>query len=139
MRCLAVDPGGKKMGIAVGDTLTGIAGPLEVIPYNGRDGAARTIVDRAQLHGATLVVIGLPTSLDGDETAACARSRALAGALASLGMSTEFQPEYLSTNEARHRARAMGRKPGQPVDDLAAQVILEEFFARRRPNEGESN
>jgi len=43
-----------------------------------------------------------------------------------------LQPEFLSTREARQRAREAGLPPDRPVDHLAAQVILEEHLAGKR-------
>jgi putative Holliday junction resolvase len=130
MRVLGIDPGGKRLGLAVGDTTTGIATPLEVVNYGGRVDAARKIEGFMVGHEAESVVIGLPTNIDGDETPACRRSHALSGALADLGITAVLQPEYLSTDEARRRARAQGRRSSLAVDDLAAQVILEDYFER---------
>jgi len=131
MRVLAVDPGGRRFGLAVADDHTGIAMPLEVVSYRGLEAAAERIAAAAREHRAKLVVIGLPTDADGGDTPACARSRALARALERLAVATELQPEHLSSHEAGRRARSSGRRPGQPVDDLAAQVIAEDFLARR--------
>jgi putative Holliday junction resolvase len=132
MRVLGIDPGGKRFGMAVGDVTSGVVTPVAVVAYRGRTDAAATIADAAASHGAELVVIGLPTDVDGHETAACARSRALVAALAELGIEAELQPEVLSTDEARRRARSVGRRGDGPVDDLAAQVIVEEYLACRR-------
>jgi len=131
MRFLGVDPGGKRLGLALGDDLTGFAGPLAVVPYEGRDLAALAIVSAMDTHGAEVVVVGLPAGADGEETPACRRSHALVKALAEHGIETALQPEYLTTNEARRRARSIGRRSSQPVDDIAAQVILEEYLERR--------
>ena len=82
-----------------------------------------------------VVVVGLPTDVDGRDTPACRRSRALACAVEELGIEVELQPEVLTTDEARRRARTVGRRREAPVDDLAAQVMLEEFLSatgRRR-------
>jgi len=130
MRVLGIDPGGKRLGLAVGDTTTGIATPLEVVNYGRRVDAAQKIKQFMVGHAAETVVIGLPTNVDGDETPACRRSHALSEALADLGITAVLQGEYLSTDEARRRARALGRKSSLPVDDLAAQVILEEYLER---------
>ena len=54
-----------------------------------------------------------------------------AGHLRELGMEVELQPEYLSTNEARRRASSAGLSRDQPVDHVAAQIILEDFLAIR--------
>lgn len=130
MRYLAVDPGGTRMGLALGDDTTGIASPLEVVAYPGVARAAALIVERCRRHGADAVVIGLPTNADGDTTPACRRSEALAEAVAALGLTVELQGEYLSSREARQRAREAGLGRDRPVDDIAAQVLLEEFLAR---------
>jgi putative Holliday junction resolvase len=131
MRVLGVDPGGKRIGLAVADLETGIVTPLDVIAYRGRDRAAALIATIVAAQDAGLVVIGLPTDAAGAETPACARSRALVSALAELGVEAELQPELLSTDEARRRARATGRPSSAPVDDLAAAVILEDFISIR--------
>jgi len=128
MRMLGIDPGGKRLGLALGDDVTGLASPLEVVSYQGLDHAARLIAETMDTFGADVVVIGLPTSSEGTQTPACARSHALAGALSELGITTALQSEYLTTDEARRRARSSGRRSGRPVDDIAAQVILEEYL-----------
>jgi putative holliday junction resolvase len=118
------------MGLAVADGATGVASPLAVVAYDGVAAAARVIAAAALDNRAVLVVIGLPSSADGSEAPAARRSRRLAEALRDLGLEVALQSEYLSTVEARTRARDAGRRPGRPVDDLAAQVILEEFLER---------
>jgi len=136
MRYLAIDPGGRRMGLAVGDDITGVASPLGVADWAGVSAAAEVIVEIAASRGATICVIGLPTTVDGDETPACRRSHALAAAVTAAGLEIALQPEFLTTNEARRRARGSGRPRSAAVDDLAAQVLLEEFLARRRPVRG---
>jgi putative Holliday junction resolvase len=116
----------------VGDTITGIAAPLAVVASRRLDEAASKIAAVMADHGAERAVIGLPTDVDGRETPACRRSHALARALAEIGVVAVLQPEHLSTDEARRRARGHHRRTTRPVDDLAAQVILEEFFESSR-------
>ncbi len=102
-----------------------------MVAYQGVNHAARLIVEAADEFGAEIVVIGLPTSAAGAETPACARTHALVEALTILGLAVALQSEYLTTDEARRRARESGRRAGQPVDDIAAQVILEEYLDSR--------
>jgi len=117
------------MGLATGNDLTGTASPLAVLPYRGVSEAADDIVRIAGEQGAAVLVLGLPTGVNGEETPACARSRALAAALEALGWTVRLQPEYLTSNEARRRARELGLGRAEPVDHLAAQVLLEEYLA----------
>ena len=129
MRFLGVDPGGKRVGIAVGDSRTGLANPVAVIQYQGARATALALASEVERFDANAVVIGLPTGANGEETPACRRSRALADALIEAGIRIFFQPEYLTTHEAVDRARRCGRPRGKPVDDLAALVLLEEYLA----------
>lgn len=119
------------MGLAVADDATGVASPLEIAPYEGAAHAARRIAATLKKVGATCVVLGLPTRQDGSPSPACRRSEKLAAELEGLGVEVVLQREFLSTNEAHRRAQVVGRQRRQPVDDLAAQVILEEFLRGR--------
>lgn len=130
---LGVDPGGRRMGLAVGDDLTGVASPLKIVPYDGVEQAVDRIIKEASDIGATCLVLGLPSLADGSIGASARRSQRLAAALEARGASVALQGEYLSTNEARRRARAAGRDPRRPVDDIAAQVVLEEYLCSRAP------
>lgn len=115
--------------MAVGDGATGIVSPRSVEPWLGVERTAAWIRRLADELDVMIVVIGLPTDADGNETPACRRSRALADALERSGIAVALQPELLTTDEARRRARAVGRRRAAPVDDLAAQVILEEYLS----------
>jgi putative Holliday junction resolvase len=117
------------MGLAIGDDATGVASPLAVMPYEGVDHAARKISAVAEESGATCIILGLPTGEDGSPGSAARRSELLSEAITKLGLKVVLQKEFLTTNEARRRARAVGRSPRQPVDDIAAQILLEEHLA----------
>ena len=126
------------MGFAVGNDRTGTASPLAVVPYEGVSAAARRIADTADRLGVDRIVLGLPTLADGSVGPAGRRSERLAEELARLGLDAVLQGEFLSTDEARRRARAAGRPRRQAVDDLAAQVILEEHLAGLENRQRES-
>lgn len=133
VRYLGVDPGGRRIGFAVGDDSTGVTSPLEIVSYEGADHAARQIAAVAQKVGAARVVLGLPTLENGSRGPACRRTETLAAELGGLGIEVVLQSEFLSTNEARRRAREVGRSPRRPVDDIAAQILLEEYLSTQLP------
>jgi putative transcription antitermination factor YqgF len=116
------------MGLAIGDDRTGVVSPLDVVAYAGVAAAAHLLAETAARLGADHVVLGLPTLADGSTGSASRRSLQLADELRALEVSVVLQGEFLTTDEARRRARAAGRPSNQPVDDLAAQVLLEEFL-----------
>lgn len=121
------------MGLAIGDDATGVVSPLEIVKYPGAAAAAGVLAGRAAEVGAVAVVIGLPTLEDGSVAPAGRRTERIAEELRALGIDVALQSEFLTTNEARRRARSAGRAPRQPVDDLAALVILEEYFETHQP------
>ncbi len=127
------------MGLAVGDDETGVVSPHAVVETHGPTAAAEIIANAARQVGATRIVVGVPTRADGSPGPAARRSELLAQSLGELGIEVALQPEYLSTNEARRRARSIGRPQNRPVDDLAAQIILEDYLAgpsKKPPAEG---
>ena len=65
MRILAVDPGEKRLGIAISDPLGMIANPLQIIEHVSRPIDAATIVSLALEHDAGKIVIG--QALDADD------------------------------------------------------------------------
>lgn len=131
VRYLGIDPGGRRLGVAVGDDQTGVVTPIGTVAFTGISAAAKWIVEAAGRHRATVIVVGLPAGEDGSVGSACRRTLLLVDAIRGHGLEATTQNEFLSTDEARRRARAAGRPPTVPVDDLAAQVILEEYFSSR--------
>ncbi len=129
MSLLGVDPGGRRIGLAVGDPATGVAVPVAVVEVTSLAAAAELVCGEATKRQVVVVVVGLPTDEEGRETPACRRSHRLAGLLSAAGLEVRLQPELLSSHEASRRARDAGRRTGTPIDDLAAQVLLEDFMA----------
>lgn len=125
------------MGLAVADPASGVVSPLTVVAYGGIAAAARVIAGVAAELGAQGVVIGRPTLEDGSDAPAVRRSQLLAEAVRELGFEAFLQPEFLSTVEARRRARSAGRRAGRAIDDIAAQVILEDFLEGRAGGAGQ--
>jgi putative transcription antitermination factor YqgF len=119
------------MGLAMADGNSGVVTPLEVVEHTGVRAAARTVLRFASKHRVDRIVVGLPCRADGTPTPACRRSEALVRELERLGADAVLQSEYLSTDEARRRARSAGLPSHQAVDHLAAQVILEEHLGDR--------
>lgn len=128
MRSLGVDPGGRRIGLAVADDASGVVTPLTVVAIDRAADAVRAVVAAARANRVDRVVVGLPVAADGSRTPACARSERLAEALEAEGIPAVLYPEHLTTDEARRRARATGLRPGRPVDHLAAAVLLEDFL-----------
>jgi putative Holliday junction resolvase len=131
---LCFDYGEKRIGVAVGQTLTGTATALTTLAArDGRPDWERVAALIAEWQPQALVV-GLPLNMDGTEQALSARARRFANRLRGRhALPLHFADERLSTREARHLED--GAEPRQGRDALAAQVILEGWMAGARLEE----
>ena len=78
MRILAVDPGGKHIGIALSDPTGTIANPLTVLKHIARPVDAAAIADLARQHEAGRIVVGQALDDDGQPTPQSRRAVRLA-------------------------------------------------------------
>jgi len=122
MRVLAIDHGSARAGCAVSDPTGTIARPLGVIEPPDPQQVAELVGE----HGADLVVVGLPVSLDGIEGKQAADARAFTDELAAiLDIPVETYDERLTTRLAESSARAGA---SAPADALAAAHLLETYL-----------
>ena len=109
MRVLAVDPGDKRLGIAVSDPSGRIANPLTVILHESRAADAESIARIASEQEAGLIVVGQPLGADGPEEVQARKSARLAAALRSVSkIPVRLWDESGSTAAAREAQIAMG-------------------------------
>ena len=121
---LAFDFGEKKIGIAIGNTLTRQARPLEIIFSETRAARFGRIGQLLQEWQPQRAVVGLPLTLDGQEQPASARARRFANQLhGRFGLAVELVDERGSSMEAQ---RLLGTHA--PDDAVAAAVILQRYL-----------
>lgn len=131
---IAFDFGFRRIGVAVGQTLTGSANTLAVVPFaNQPDWQAITSIVNEWKPAA--LVVGLPLAEDGGETDMSKGARRFGRQLEGrFGISVMFEDERLTSFNADQRfvdARARGgmrRKDAALKDAIAAQIILESWL-----------
>ncbi|MGA2008344.1 MAG: Holliday junction resolvase RuvX [Solirubrobacteraceae bacterium] len=129
MRVLALDYGSARCGVAVCDPTETIVTPLEAVPGAGTRAGIGALAALVAQREATCVLVGLPLSLSGAETAQTAETRAFARRLAArLG---EQVPVLL--HDERLTTRLAQRDPSTITseDSRAAAHLLEDWLARR--------
>lgn len=135
MRILAVDPGEKRLGVAISDPTGVIANPLTVILHVARAVDAAAIAALAAEHGAGRIIIGAALDEEGRPTPQSRRAEKLATALRLQSEApVELWDESGSTQEARRARLAMGasrRKRSGHLDDIAATYILQTYLDAR--------
>ena len=130
MRTLALDLGSRRIGVAISDTLSMFARPLEVFERTSR------IADFAHMQAlidadkGQSVVAGLPLNMDGTEGKQAAWVRDYAAALGeAISMPVVLWDERLTTEEAKDILRAQGKRPSKDwIDAIAAAVILQNYL-----------
>ena len=131
MRAIGLDLGEKRIGVAL--SAGTLATPYEVVPRSGdRSTDHRRIAELADETGATVVVVGLPLSLDGSVGPAAQRALDEVDELsAALTMPVETWDERLSTVTAERSLLAQdlrGPARRKVVDKVAAAVILQSWL-----------
>ena len=125
MRVLALDYGSARCGVAVSDPTGTLATPLDPVLQPGtRKGFGRVLAAVRQA-GAERVVVGLPLSLSGADSAQTAETRAFAERLgAALEVPVELYDERFTTRLAHEAGGAAS------LDSRAAAVLLDGWLTR---------
>ncbi len=126
---LGFDYGLKRIGVAVGQELTGTASALTTVA--ARDGkpdwdAIGRLMDEWR---PDAVVVGLPLNMDGSDHELSRRARRFGNQLhGRYNLPAHFIDERLSSLEAEALLKGRSRRK-EDIDKLAAQVILETWLS----------
>jgi putative holliday junction resolvase len=135
---LAFDFGTRRIGVAIGETSTGIAHPLTTIAAAAEGGRFAAIAALVETWRPAVLVVGLPTHADGTAHAMTARARHFARQLeARFGLPVAFSDERFTTQAATVALQGTlrrGRDPKTVRDQVAAQLILQAYLDQRGPS-----
>ncbi len=133
---LAFDYGTKRIGVALGQTLTGSARPLNTIQRRDKASDWSAIAALVATWKPDAVVVGLPLAEDGTEQEMSERARRFMRQLEQrFGLPVHPVDERYSSMEAEARLKEIPKAPKygsaewkSAVDSIAAQVILEAWL-----------
>ena len=124
-RVVALDYGSGRCGVAVSDPTGTLATPLDAIERPATRKGFNRLLAAIRAQQPVLVVVGLPISLGGGDTAQTAESRAFADRLAGfLDVPVALYDERFTTRMAQQRAGSTAE------DSRAAAVLLEGWLQR---------
>jgi len=138
MKIIALDWGQKRIGVAVGDTVSRIPFPRDFIVS---DASALTRVKALyQAEKADKIVLGLPRQLDGAEGASAEKVRAFAQKLQKeIICEIEFFDERFTSKVAQsyiqagaHAKHKREKNLKTEVDSLSASELLRNYFVRSK-------
>ncbi len=137
VRALGVDPGSKRIGLAISDLSGTIASPLMVLRRSrSKQHDLHELARIARAEEAEVIVVGLPLSLDGSRGPAATAAEAEARRLAKLvDVPVELHDERLTTVTAERDLMAAGLdalERRQVVDKVAAAIMLQSWLDARR-------
>jgi putative Holliday junction resolvase len=136
MRCLALDVGERRTGVAIGEVL---ARPLTTLRRRSKDRDFAEIADLIREHQVDTLVVGLPLNMDGSMGFQAQRivryAEQLRQVLAEMVLDVDlvFWDERLTTEQAEQIliASGRGRRDRQArVDAVAAAAILQSYLDR---------
>jgi len=126
---LAFDYGTQKIGVAIGTLSRRSAEPLTIL--SARDGIPQWHQIEALIKEwqPAELLVGLPLNMDGSASELSRRAEKFSRRLEGrFGLKTHTFDERLSSREARETASLMGKEANEPIDDIAASLILRGWF-----------
>ena len=131
MKIIGLDVGTVRIGVARVDTTTKIAIPDGYINVNGQE--ISEIQRKLSFHNSNVLVIGMPRSNDGNQTAQSDFVKSFTERIAATipGLKIYFQDESLTSVEAENRlkSRKNNYQKGE-IDAESAAIILQDFVER---------
>lgn len=129
---LGFDYGSKRIGVAIGQSLTASANPLNILDNNKQtlwDEITR-LVSQWQ---PTDFVVGLPVHADGTDNAVTPRARKFGRQLQHrYQLPVHWIDERLTSMEAEQRLQDSGRSYSKgDIDKIAAQIIVESWLRQQ--------
>jgi putative Holliday junction resolvase len=135
-RILALDPGKRRIGVAVSGPLNLAPRPLASVERISDQQAAEALARLMDEFEVSVCVVGLPLNMDGTEGPQARWVRSFVGRLRKErpAVAFKFQDERLTSFAAddlmRDRATPPAKRKGLR-DPLAAMLILEDYLERR--------
>lgn len=128
-KLLGIDHGIKRIGVAVSDPLGLVARELLILKRKSKEEDFKRLNQIAFEQRAVAIVVGLPVNLDAQSESQATIVRNWVDRFAETNaFPMILWDEQLSSADAREIAKQQRRKPGAPIDDLAARVILQSYL-----------
>lgn len=135
---LGLDYGVKKMGMALGNTVTQDARPFDILAMNnGQPADWDNLLGIIDTWKIGRVIVGLPLNMDGSSSMIAKRAHKFARRLAHrlmeqrIHVPVQLFDERLTSVEAREMAWELGliKNERDPIDDISACLLLQSYLA----------
>jgi len=128
LRVLALDYGAARCGVAVSDPTGTLATPLDPVLKPGTKKGLQRLSELVDELDVDRIVVGLPVSLGGGDSAQTSETRQFADRLrAAVDVPVELYDERFTTSLAEQAGGTAS------LDSRAAAILLDEWLMIRRP------
>ncbi len=130
-RLIGIDHGSKRIGLAVSDAVGISARELTILKSRGDAADFSAIAEIAKREAAVGLVVGVPHNPNapaGLPKQADIVHAWIARLRCTVALPVVEVSEYLTSDEARALATQAKRSPRDPIDDLAARIILQSYL-----------
>lgn len=129
---LGIDYGERRIGLAIGDLLTGVARVVGLLNVSSTEDSIRQIQEVCRERGVTHLVLGLPLRMNGTDSTVTTAARKFGEALqAAIGLPLIWIDERLTTAMAERVLidSDMAQDKRKKVrDQMAAQILLQNYI-----------
>lgn len=137
MRCLGIDYGTRRIGLAFGDEL-GVATPLPALTQSDPAQRWAALLSAARERRVTDVVLGHPLNMDDSVGPKAKQAEELAQRLqVELGLPVHLIDERLTSYEAEStipKSKRRDVRSSGTIDSRAATLILQDFLDQKYPH-----
>ena len=138
MKVLGIDPGEKRIGLAISDPTGTISRPLSIIHHQSRQKDAQSIIEIVDAEGVELIVVGWALDAEGRVGHAARKAERLADAIRDFTpVPIKMWDESGTTQDAVQSRIALGvskKKRKGHLDALAASILLQDFLIHIEEN-----
>ncbi|CAN5394171.1 Holliday junction resolvase RuvX [soil metagenome] len=127
---IALDVGDRRIGVALANLTARMASPLLTIDCQAEPDVFACILELAREHNAVAVIVGLPRSMEGQETGQTLSARQFAADLRkTVTIAVHLQDEAATSLAAEDDLKASGKPYAKgDIDKLAAAYILRDWL-----------
>ena len=129
---MGIDPGERRIGVAVSDISGTIATPYQVVKHESREKDANKILEIAMSQEAELIIIGAAYGSEGEETSASRKATRLSEVIMDKSeikvILWDESGSTLKAREIRLLAGSGRKKRHGHQDEIAAAIILQDFL-----------
>ena len=130
-RALGIDFGTKRVGLALSDRSNMIASPYKTLNYVSEKDLITQLETIVTKNDIEILVLGLPISMKGEDTAQTIKVRDFKEILSALRIPIVYEDERLSSVSAINSLMLQNVKTGHnkpEIDKTAAAIILQQYL-----------